>query len=78
MGSCERARWGEWGFGVIVFGGGKAVGTITRNEARGRTGCGDCARERTVTKVWRLMSGTLQVDGKSEKGAAGRSAGYQR
>ena len=50
MGSSEGVRWSEWGFGVIVFGGGKVVGTITRNETRGRTGCGDYARERTVAK----------------------------
>ena len=65
MGSSEGARWGEWGFGVIVFGDGEAVGTITRNEARGRTGGGDYARERTVAKEWRLMPGILQEDGKS-------------
>ena len=53
---------------MIVFGGGKVVGTITRNEARGRTGCGDCARERTVAKERRLMPGTLQEDGKSGAG----------
>lgn len=40
-GCSVSAGWGEWGFGVIVFGCGEVAGTITRNEARGRTGCAD-------------------------------------
>ncbi len=40
-GCSEGVRWREGGFGVIVFGCGKVAGTITRNEAGGRTGCAD-------------------------------------